>query len=127
MDCLICYTQQKRLIFLDCSHSMCLQCLLRLQQHVCPFCRNPILNFSQKTYNPRRHIQLIPTVETNRVIRIRRRKPKERGINETFNVDSYNIILEDFKNLKKKHKKRGKNNFRKNNWNIRSARVNTKI
>ena len=122
MDCLICYTHQKRLIFLDCSHSMCLQCLSRLQQRTCPFCRSPILNFF-------RNIQKTVVHPTERVIRIRRRKPKERGINETFTIDSYNIILEDFKKLSKKHKKRGKNNFRKNNfkknnWVTRNIRSN---
>ena len=39
MSCLICYETYDVLAYLICGHSLCDNCLLKLEQKICPFCR----------------------------------------------------------------------------------------
>jgi hypothetical protein len=40
--CHICYTEHIEFAIVPCGHVLCGHCLMRLQQHRCPFCRDEI-------------------------------------------------------------------------------------
>jgi len=117
MECLICCDPQTVgcLIFLDCLHSMCRTCLLKLQKPVCPFCRtvisDNIIRFNRVDNSMNKMI-----VEKEQSIRIQfRRRSRSRLTTDIFDTEYGDVIIEEPFKTKRKPKA-GKNNFRKGRW-----------
>lgn len=50
-ECCICYETECDIVLLHkCSHNLCINCLLKLQNKMCPLCREPI-NINNNGYN----------------------------------------------------------------------------
>uniref|UniRef100_A0A6C0EK28 RING-type domain-containing protein n=1 Tax=viral metagenome TaxID=1070528 RepID=A0A6C0EK28_9ZZZZ len=121
--CHICYEQQDdgRMVYLQCTHSLCDICLTRLHQRACPFCRSVI---SEDILPKRRSVNsIIPTDYENIYggtlrIRVRRRRRHHRTTSEIED----NIIVET-KKIHGRGTKRRRENRRKAKWATRNART----
>lgn len=133
-SCQICY-ENAEMLSLECSHSLCVVCLPKLQLKLCPFCRRDI-----RPKRPEIHIEY---VEIERPITVRRRRRSNRRVsNYTLDTEYGTVLVEELEEETSPRRgasrnerfcenahgrkgarkpKAGKNNFRKGRWAQRSC------
>lgn len=125
-ECCICYENVMNPVFLPCSHFLCENCLVKLEQSKCPFCRE-FFDFSlarnlQKNFSPRIFPGDYIYLPENKKIKVKfrkRRKDKiiivERNKNEIIVHEKIKLSTSQKRNINS-----GKNNKRKGSWSCRN-------
>lgn len=116
-ECGICYISCLigSIVYLECCHSLCRECLKKLQNHVCPFCRHAIsppvwfkLVITQ-TITRQSMEDRILDISENTIIRRRKRKKKRKS-------DKSSIKSFSDKKRQKRRANRGKSWRTQTSW-----------
>ena len=110
MDCEICYGTGRDPVFLDCKHSLCGKCFVKLERKVCPFCRAEIGSHIK----PLPKKKIIYNEEKVKKISLNYKGRTLKIISEIFQIGNTTLIIE----FPVKYKKNAKNNFKKGRWAV---------
>ena len=110
MDCQICFESGKEPVFLDCKHSLCGKCFIKLERKICPFCRTDIGTHIKPL--PKKKIIYIE--EKVSKISLNYKGHKAKVISEVFYIGDKTIIIE----FPIKNKNKAKNNFKKGRYAV---------
>jgi len=112
MECPVCYESDSTngdLLWLQCLHPLCRQCLRRLERKVCPLCRSDIGD----EISPDRQIKRSYSDSDVPTIRVRaRHRRRRRAVIDILNIDdpSVSVIVESFENVSLRGANKSKRN-----------------
>jgi len=125
MECPVCYECEflnGDLLWLECLHPLCRQCLLKLETRKCPMCRVDINNDIGMKRITRTHS--VESVNTIRIRRRRRRRRRNLGGDslggrihtDSIEIDNVSVMLESSVFYKKKRNINKCERYRKGKW-----------
>lgn len=120
MECPICYelVTGDKWQNLECRHALCKFCLGRLQKHICPLCREPII-FYEQYFSQNNNNLHFSEIQSNELGRRRRRRRNSERVNHTIPLEIEMLvknILETAESDRKRQRYRsGKNRWKNNN------------
>ena len=130
MECPVCYSsdfENGDLLWLECLHPLCNQCLKKLVRKVCPLCRVDI----NADLVPEKILCKSYSDPAPRVVRIRtRRRRRQRNTYvDTMDMEGVSLMVESYENTNLQRAKKSKKNpnrgerYGKGKWATRNGRT----